>query len=90
MLVALYARTSAADLGREAVEQILAGLAAYAAGRVGKVALECKRSGSLPRRAERGPQAAPMPPAPTAFVLLFSGETSFRRNGDERCERSES
>lgn len=39
MLVALYARTSAAD--REPVEQILAGLAAHAASRGWEVTLEC-------------------------------------------------
>jgi DNA invertase Pin-like site-specific DNA recombinase len=39
--VALYARTSAAGLGRETVEQILAGLAAHAAGRGWEVTLEC-------------------------------------------------
>ncbi|HYG62260.1 MAG TPA: recombinase family protein [Thermoanaerobaculia bacterium] len=39
--VALYARTSAADLGRETVEQLLAGLSTYASGRGWVVALEC-------------------------------------------------
>ena len=39
--VALYARTSATDPGRETVEQVLAGLTTYAAGRGWEVALEC-------------------------------------------------
>ncbi len=45
MLVALYARTSAADRDRETVEQILAGLATHAAGRGWQVALECSAQG---------------------------------------------
>jgi len=40
LTVALYARTSAADLGRETVEQILAGLAVQVAGRGWDVAAE--------------------------------------------------
>jgi DNA invertase Pin-like site-specific DNA recombinase len=43
--VALYARTSAAGLGRETVEQILTGLTAYAAGRGWEVVLECADQG---------------------------------------------
>ena len=43
--VALYARTSAATLGRETVEQILAALTAYAAGRGWDVVLECADQG---------------------------------------------
>ncbi|HWN44269.1 MAG TPA: recombinase family protein [Thermoanaerobaculia bacterium] len=54
MLVALYARTSAADLGLEAVEQILAGLAAYAAGRGWEVALECSDQGPFPEGRREG------------------------------------
>ena len=46
--VALYARTSAADHGRETVDQILAGLAACAAGRGWEVALECSDQGPFP------------------------------------------
>ncbi|HEX3126159.1 MAG TPA: recombinase family protein, partial [Thermoanaerobaculia bacterium] len=45
MLVALYARTSAADRDGETVEQILAMLAAYAAGRGWEIALECSDQG---------------------------------------------
>jgi DNA invertase Pin-like site-specific DNA recombinase len=41
MLVALYARTSAADVGSETVDQILADLTAYAARRGWEVALTC-------------------------------------------------
>jgi DNA invertase Pin-like site-specific DNA recombinase len=54
MLVALYARTSAADLGLEAVEQILAGLADYAAGRGWEVALECSDQGPFPEGRREG------------------------------------
>jgi transcriptional regulator with XRE-family HTH domain len=46
--VALYARTSAADHGRETVDQILAGLAACAAGRGWEVAIECADQGPFP------------------------------------------
>lgn len=46
--VALYARTSAADHGRETVDQILAGLAACAAGRGWEVAMECADQGPFP------------------------------------------
>ncbi|HYN22256.1 MAG TPA: recombinase family protein [Thermoanaerobaculia bacterium] len=46
MLVALYARTSAAD--RQTVEHILAALAAYAAKRGWEIALECADQGTLP------------------------------------------
>jgi len=46
--VALYARTSAADHSREMVEQILAGLAAYAAGRGWNVAMECTDQSPFP------------------------------------------
>jgi DNA invertase Pin-like site-specific DNA recombinase len=46
--VALYARASAADQGRESSEQILTGLAAYAAGRGWEVALECADQGPFP------------------------------------------
>jgi DNA invertase Pin-like site-specific DNA recombinase len=45
MLVALYARASAADRDGEPVEQILAGLAGYAARRGWEVALECADQG---------------------------------------------
>lgn len=45
MRVALYARTSAADLGRVTVEQILAGLADHAARRGWEVALQCADQG---------------------------------------------
>lgn len=46
MLVALYARTSAA--GQETVEQVLAVLAAHAAKRGWEIALECADQGALP------------------------------------------
>ena len=52
--VALYARTSAADLGRETAEQILAGLAAYAAGRGWEVALECVDQDPFPEGQRKG------------------------------------
>jgi DNA invertase Pin-like site-specific DNA recombinase len=52
--VALYARTSAAGLGRETVEQLLAGLAAYAAGRGWEVALECADRTSSPAGRREG------------------------------------
>jgi hypothetical protein len=52
MLVALYARTSAAD--REPVEQILAGLAAHAASRGWEVALECTDQGPWPEGPRKG------------------------------------
>ena len=54
MLVALYARTSAAD--RETVEQILAGLAAHAAGRGWEVVLECADPGPFPEGRREGLQ----------------------------------
>lgn len=46
--VAIYARISAADQGRETFEQILAALAFYAAGRGWEVALECTDQGPFP------------------------------------------
>ena len=52
MLVALYARTSAAD--REPVEQILAELASYAAGRGWEVTLECVDQGPWPEGRREG------------------------------------
>jgi DNA invertase Pin-like site-specific DNA recombinase len=52
--VALYARSSAADLGRESVEQILVGLAAYASGRGWEVALECADQGPWPEGRREG------------------------------------
>jgi DNA invertase Pin-like site-specific DNA recombinase len=52
--VALYARTSAADRGGETAEQILAGLAAYAAGRGWEVALECADQGPRPEGRREG------------------------------------
>jgi DNA invertase Pin-like site-specific DNA recombinase len=52
--VALYARTSAADLGRESAEQILVGLAAYAAGRGWEVALECSDQDPFPEGRREG------------------------------------
>ncbi|MES1244338.1 MAG: recombinase family protein [Acidobacteriota bacterium] len=52
--VALYARTSAADLGRESAEQILVGLAAYAAGRGWEVALECADQDPFPEGQRKG------------------------------------
>lgn len=54
MLVALYARTSAADRDGETVEQILAGLAAYAAGRGWEIALECMDQGPFPEGRREG------------------------------------
>jgi DNA invertase Pin-like site-specific DNA recombinase len=55
--VALYARTtSAADLGRETVEQILAGLTTYTTGRGWEVALECADRGAFPERRREGLQ----------------------------------
>ncbi len=54
MLVALYARTSAADHGRETVEQILAELAAHAARRGWEVALECADQGPWPEGSRNG------------------------------------
>lgn len=54
MLVALYARASAADRDRETVEQILAGLAAHAAGRGWQVALECTDQASAPEGRRAG------------------------------------
>jgi len=52
VLVALYARTSAAD--REPVEQILAELGSYAAGRGWSVALECVDLGPWPEGRREG------------------------------------
>src|SRR5689334_21465135 len=52
--VALYARTSAADAGRETVEQILAGLAAYTAGRGWDVAMECIDQSPFPEARREG------------------------------------
>jgi DNA invertase Pin-like site-specific DNA recombinase len=52
--VALYARTSAADLGRETVEQILAGLAAHVAGRGWDVATEYTDQGPFPHGRREG------------------------------------
>ncbi|HWM91295.1 MAG TPA: recombinase family protein [Thermoanaerobaculia bacterium] len=54
MLVALYARTSAADRERETVEQILANLAAYAAGKGWEVTLECSDQGPWPEGPRKG------------------------------------
>ena len=54
LLVALYARTSAADRDGETVERILAGLAAYAAGRGWEVALECSDQGPFPEGRREG------------------------------------
>jgi len=54
MLIALYARTSAADLGVEPVAQILAGLAVYAAGRGWEVAVECSDQGPFPEGQREG------------------------------------
>jgi resolvase-like protein/IclR-like helix-turn-helix domain-containing protein len=54
MLVALYARISAADRGGETVEQILAGLAAHAARRGWEVALECADQGPFPEGRREG------------------------------------
>ena len=53
-VVALYARTSAADRGRETVEQILAELAAHAARRGWEVALECTDQGPWPEGPRKG------------------------------------
>jgi DNA invertase Pin-like site-specific DNA recombinase len=52
--VALYARTSAADHSREMVEQILAGLAVYAAGRGWNVAMECTDQSPFPEGRREG------------------------------------
>lgn len=52
--VALYARTSAADLDRGGVGQILADLAAYAAGRGWKVAGEYVDEGPVPQGRREG------------------------------------
>ncbi|MEA2562550.1 MAG: Resolvase, terminal domain [Acidobacteriota bacterium] len=54
MLVALYARTSAADRDEKTVEQILVGLAAYAAGRGWQVVLECGDQGPFPEGRREG------------------------------------
>jgi DNA invertase Pin-like site-specific DNA recombinase len=48
MIVALYARTTAADQGRDTVEHILAGLAAHAAQRGWDIALQCGDTGPWP------------------------------------------
>jgi hypothetical protein len=54
LAVAIYARISAADDGRETVEQILAGLAAYAGGRGWEVVLECTDQGPFPEDRREG------------------------------------
>ncbi|HEX3129345.1 MAG TPA: recombinase family protein [Thermoanaerobaculia bacterium] len=54
MLVALYARTSAADRDGETVDQILVGLAAYAAGRGWEIALECADQSPFPEGRREG------------------------------------
>lgn len=54
LAVAIYARTSAADHGRETLDQILAGLAACAAGRGWEVALECSDQGPFPEGRREG------------------------------------
>jgi DNA invertase Pin-like site-specific DNA recombinase len=54
MLVALYARASAADRDQETVEQILAGLAAHATGRGWEIALECADQGPWPEGRREG------------------------------------
>jgi DNA invertase Pin-like site-specific DNA recombinase len=54
LAVAIYARISAADDGRDTVEQILAGLAAYAGGRGWEVALECSDQGPFPEDRREG------------------------------------
>lgn len=56
MLVALYARTSAADAGSETVDQILAGLATHAARRGWEVALICVDQVPGPGSARKGLQ----------------------------------
>ncbi|HVG08523.1 MAG TPA: recombinase family protein [Thermoanaerobaculia bacterium] len=52
--VAIYARTSAADHSRETLDQILAGLAAYAGGRGWEVVLECTDEGPFPEDRREG------------------------------------
>jgi DNA-binding transcriptional ArsR family regulator len=52
--VALYARSSAADRDRDTVEQILGGLAAYAAGRGWEVATEYTDQGSFSQGRREG------------------------------------
>ncbi len=52
--VALYARTSAADCDEMTVEQILAGLAAYAGRRGWEVVLECTDQGPFPEDRREG------------------------------------
>ena len=54
LAVAIYARISAADQGRETMDQILAGLAAYAAGRGWEIALECSDQGPFPEGRREG------------------------------------
>ena len=54
LAVAIYARTLAADHGRETLDQILAGLAAYAAGRGWEVALDCRDQGPFPEGRREG------------------------------------
>jgi DNA invertase Pin-like site-specific DNA recombinase len=54
MIVALYARTSAADRGQESADQILAALAAQAARRGWQVALECVDQGPWPESRRQG------------------------------------
>jgi DNA invertase Pin-like site-specific DNA recombinase len=54
MLVALYARTSAADAGDETAEQILADLAAHAARRGWEVVLCCVDQGPGPESPRKG------------------------------------
>lgn len=54
LTVALYARTSAADHNRENVEQVLAGLAVYAAGRGWNVAVECTDQSPFPEGRREG------------------------------------
>ena len=59
MLVALYARTSAAE-DRETAEQILADLSIQAARRGWKVALECSDQGPWPEGPRKGLRSAPL------------------------------
>lgn len=54
--VALYARATAADAGQETVEQVLATLTAFAAGRGWQVALECTDQTPYPESRREGLQ----------------------------------